>query len=258
MQVRCSGEQTGCNRCQSLRCECIYEESRVGKVQGNRGRRRKIRTDMEHQGPQQGPQQRQQQKQQQGQQQSAAPEKQQNSHQTPDDRMRRASRSLSAGFTPLSSLPSSTEEEQTINGAQEDDLAANWTEPADATFPSDILASAGPDDCSFFTDFEEFSGRDTLYASLQQQSLSCVPDLAALNDFDTTGLRKDGAASAYFPTATTAAVPDSHAVLDAILPGRSGGGPHQRSGSAQLHHHHRQHQTYYNKSNDNVKLLLPH
>ena len=171
--------------------------------------------------------------------------------------MRRASRSLSAAFTPLSSLPSSAEEEQAMNDAQEDDLAAQWTEPVDATFPSDILVSAGPDDCSFFTDFDEFSGRDTLYAALQQQPLSCLPDLATLNDLDTTGIGKDAAASSYFPTSATAAVPDSHALLDAISPGGSGGGPHQRSGSAQLHNH-RQHQTYYNKSNGNANFLLPH
>ncbi|UKZ45831.1 hypothetical protein TrVGV298_000024 [Trichoderma virens] len=38
-KVRCSGEKTGCARCSSLGYSCVYSESRVGKVQGNRARR---------------------------------------------------------------------------------------------------------------------------------------------------------------------------------------------------------------------------
>lgn len=38
LQVRCTGERTGCLRCQNLDQSCIYVESRVGKVQGRRSR----------------------------------------------------------------------------------------------------------------------------------------------------------------------------------------------------------------------------
>ncbi|OQE22457.1 hypothetical protein PENSTE_c010G03017 [Penicillium steckii] len=38
-KVRCSGEKTGCSRCLNLGYTCVYVESRVGKVQGNRARR---------------------------------------------------------------------------------------------------------------------------------------------------------------------------------------------------------------------------
>lgn len=41
MQLRCSGEKTGCVRCETIGQECIYVESRVGKV---RGVRRKYKT----------------------------------------------------------------------------------------------------------------------------------------------------------------------------------------------------------------------
>jgi hypothetical protein len=38
MQLRCSGEKTGCVRCETIGQECIYVESRVGKVRGVRRR----------------------------------------------------------------------------------------------------------------------------------------------------------------------------------------------------------------------------
>ncbi|KAF2014415.1 hypothetical protein BU24DRAFT_213944 [Aaosphaeria arxii CBS 175.79] len=40
-KVKCTGEKTGCSRCISLNTECIYMESRVGKVQGIRTKRKK-------------------------------------------------------------------------------------------------------------------------------------------------------------------------------------------------------------------------
>ncbi|CAI6334303.1 unnamed protein product [Periconia digitata] len=40
-KVKCSGELTGCTRCQDFGTKCIYVESRVGKVQGVRARRRR-------------------------------------------------------------------------------------------------------------------------------------------------------------------------------------------------------------------------
>jgi hypothetical protein len=39
-QVKCSGDRDGCTRCCNLRVECVYEESRVGKVQPPRKRKR--------------------------------------------------------------------------------------------------------------------------------------------------------------------------------------------------------------------------
>ncbi|KAJ5190097.1 hypothetical protein N7491_007860 [Penicillium cf. griseofulvum] len=44
-KVRCSGEKTGCTRCVNLGYTCVYAESRVGKVQGNRARRREPETE---------------------------------------------------------------------------------------------------------------------------------------------------------------------------------------------------------------------
>ncbi|POS75436.1 hypothetical protein DHEL01_v206178 [Diaporthe helianthi] len=41
-QVKCTGELKGCARCNSLQTECVYEESRVGKVQSSRAKRRKL------------------------------------------------------------------------------------------------------------------------------------------------------------------------------------------------------------------------
>lgn len=35
-KVKCSGEKTGCERCRNAGTECVYVESRVGKVQGPR------------------------------------------------------------------------------------------------------------------------------------------------------------------------------------------------------------------------------
>ena len=42
-QVRCSGEKDGCKRCQNLDHECVYSESRVGKVPGIRNRNKRTR-----------------------------------------------------------------------------------------------------------------------------------------------------------------------------------------------------------------------
>jgi len=39
-QTKCSGEKTGCNRCKSLDIQCIYTESRVGRVPGVRAKRK--------------------------------------------------------------------------------------------------------------------------------------------------------------------------------------------------------------------------
>ncbi|RHZ55537.1 Zn(II)2Cys6 transcription factor domain-containing protein [Aspergillus thermomutatus] len=50
-KVRCSGEKTGCTRCSNLGYTCIYVESRVGKVQGNRSRRRATQTENDMQRP---------------------------------------------------------------------------------------------------------------------------------------------------------------------------------------------------------------
>ncbi|GFF55289.1 aflatoxin biosynthesis regulatory protein [Aspergillus udagawae] len=50
-KVRCSGEKTGCSRCSNLGYSCIYVESRVGKVQGNRSRRRAIQPENDIQQP---------------------------------------------------------------------------------------------------------------------------------------------------------------------------------------------------------------
>lgn len=41
LQVKCSGQRSGCDRCVSLSAQCIYTESRVGKVGGPRGKRKK-------------------------------------------------------------------------------------------------------------------------------------------------------------------------------------------------------------------------
>ncbi|KAG9230921.1 hypothetical protein BJ875DRAFT_487494 [Amylocarpus encephaloides] len=39
-KTKCSGERTGCSRCQTLQVDCVYAESRVGRVPGVRGKRR--------------------------------------------------------------------------------------------------------------------------------------------------------------------------------------------------------------------------
>lgn len=41
LKVKCTGEHDGCARCRNLNTECVYAESRVGKVQGSRSKRRK-------------------------------------------------------------------------------------------------------------------------------------------------------------------------------------------------------------------------
>ncbi|ORY14668.1 hypothetical protein BCR34DRAFT_585638 [Clohesyomyces aquaticus] len=41
-KVKCSGERTGCERCQNLDLQCGYVESRVGKVPGVRARKRSV------------------------------------------------------------------------------------------------------------------------------------------------------------------------------------------------------------------------
>ncbi|KAF1998242.1 hypothetical protein P154DRAFT_604180 [Amniculicola lignicola CBS 123094] len=41
-KVKCSGEKTGCERCRNLDLQCIYMESRVGKVPGVRARKRSV------------------------------------------------------------------------------------------------------------------------------------------------------------------------------------------------------------------------
>ncbi|PVI02646.1 hypothetical protein DM02DRAFT_626537 [Periconia macrospinosa] len=45
-KVKCSGEKTGCSRCISIQAECIYTESRVGRVQGTR--KKKKQTEQSH------------------------------------------------------------------------------------------------------------------------------------------------------------------------------------------------------------------
>lgn len=40
-KVKCTGEHDGCARCRNLNTECIYNESRVGKVQGPRSKRKR-------------------------------------------------------------------------------------------------------------------------------------------------------------------------------------------------------------------------
>ncbi|KAF2204310.1 hypothetical protein GQ43DRAFT_460840 [Delitschia confertaspora ATCC 74209] len=44
LTIKCSGQRTGCDRCQNLGTPCIYMESRVGKVPGIRGKRRKTQS----------------------------------------------------------------------------------------------------------------------------------------------------------------------------------------------------------------------
>ncbi|KAH8723053.1 hypothetical protein GQ44DRAFT_761296 [Phaeosphaeriaceae sp. PMI808] len=144
------------------------------------------------------------------------------------------------------------EEEQTMNEVQDDDFSAHWTEPMDAPFASDMLAAAGPEDGSFFTGFEGFLGRSTLCTALHHQSPPAVPDLAALNDFNTRGPEKDRCVSGCFPTAN-ASVPRT--VLDAISPAGSGG---QRNRQAQAQHQHHQYQLCYDKPDGNIDFLLPH
>jgi hypothetical protein len=39
-QVKCSGEKTGCKRCENVQIDCVYTESRVGRVPGARAKRR--------------------------------------------------------------------------------------------------------------------------------------------------------------------------------------------------------------------------
>ena len=248
VQVRCSGERLGCKRCQTLGCECIYEESRVGKVQGNRGRKRKLRLEAEQQ----------QREQQQGQQ----PEHQQQQATPPgeqqlEDTASRTSRSLSVAVTPLSSLASSADEDQAMSGVQDDDLPAPWADSLDAPFASDMLAAAGPEDCSFFTGFEEFSGRSALYGAPQPPLPPTMADLAALNDFDTREPGNPGSTGGCFPPVTTAVYPDAHAVLEAMSPGGSGG-QQQRNRSTQLQHHRGQHSKSYDRSDISINFLLPH
>lgn len=50
VQVRCSGEKDGCRRCQNLDHECVYSESRVGKVPGIRNRNKRARIGPEQPG----------------------------------------------------------------------------------------------------------------------------------------------------------------------------------------------------------------
>ncbi|KAI0549794.1 hypothetical protein F4679DRAFT_255896 [Xylaria curta] len=39
-KVKCSGEKTGCSRCRNTGTECVFQESRVGKVPGIRAKRK--------------------------------------------------------------------------------------------------------------------------------------------------------------------------------------------------------------------------
>ncbi|KAF2681266.1 hypothetical protein K458DRAFT_343898 [Lentithecium fluviatile CBS 122367] len=39
-KLKCTGEHNGCTRCRTLRTECVYTESRVGKVRGIRRKKR--------------------------------------------------------------------------------------------------------------------------------------------------------------------------------------------------------------------------
>ena len=49
-QVRCSGEKSGCVRCQSLGYECVYTVSRVGRNPGSRNKNKLARTTTESSG----------------------------------------------------------------------------------------------------------------------------------------------------------------------------------------------------------------
>lgn len=216
-KIRCSGERFGCNRCQTLGCECIYEESRVGKVQGNRGRRRKTRLETEQQ-----------------QQATTAPEENQNTRKAPESRDGRESSSLSEAVTPLDHDVSSMEDEQTLNRLQGDNAPAHWTEPMNTAFSTDLLTTAGSEDCSFFAGIEEFPGRDALHAASQHQSPRAVLDQPTLNDF---------------PALLSADIPDTYTLLDPAS-GETRGGVQQRSSSTQLH-------TYYDKSSISTDSMMP-
>ncbi|RYP47129.1 hypothetical protein DL768_006772 [Monosporascus sp. mg162] len=41
-KVKCTGERTGCERCRTTRSNCVYVESRVGKVPGVRAKRKQM------------------------------------------------------------------------------------------------------------------------------------------------------------------------------------------------------------------------
>ncbi|KAI1823898.1 hypothetical protein F4861DRAFT_531267 [Xylaria intraflava] len=41
-KVKCSGEKTGCVRCRNVGADCVFQESRVGKVPGIRAKRRQV------------------------------------------------------------------------------------------------------------------------------------------------------------------------------------------------------------------------
>ncbi|KAI0542842.1 hypothetical protein GGR58DRAFT_449815 [Xylaria digitata] len=41
-KVKCSGEKTGCTRCRNIGADCVFQESRVGKVPGIRAKRKQI------------------------------------------------------------------------------------------------------------------------------------------------------------------------------------------------------------------------
>ncbi|KAF2677296.1 hypothetical protein K458DRAFT_163578 [Lentithecium fluviatile CBS 122367] len=46
-KVKCSGEKTGCQRCRNLRMQCVYQESRVGKVPGIRAKKRRLENEQQ-------------------------------------------------------------------------------------------------------------------------------------------------------------------------------------------------------------------
>ncbi|KAF2179232.1 hypothetical protein K469DRAFT_716502 [Zopfia rhizophila CBS 207.26] len=54
-KVKCSGERTGCERCQNLGTQCIYAESRVGKVPGIRAKKKRSQNDIDRPQPDRRP-----------------------------------------------------------------------------------------------------------------------------------------------------------------------------------------------------------
>ncbi|KAL5364123.1 hypothetical protein BJX96DRAFT_156797 [Aspergillus floccosus] len=129
VQVRCSGERTGCARCLSLGYSCVYSESRVGKVQGNRARRRPTESSRE---PPRG-----------------LP--------TPDP-----SRTLEA--TPTST-PDPRERLGTTPNSMDGHAMADGEH---STFYEDYLHEAGMADCSLLVGFDDFPCSDSSLGPLMQ------------------------------------------------------------------------------------------
>ncbi|KAI0419765.1 hypothetical protein F5X98DRAFT_58818 [Xylaria grammica] len=50
-KVKCSGEKTGCVRCRNSGADCIFQESRVGKVPGVRAKRKQVHVEKQAMAP---------------------------------------------------------------------------------------------------------------------------------------------------------------------------------------------------------------